>query len=75
VAHDVVAFTCALFEAFAVEKHDAAALVLDQAPDLHGVRHQRYRRAPDTQHLRQYLLRQRQFAGAGTIGALQQPAA
>ena len=53
MAHDVVTFTCALFEAFAVDKHDAAAPVPDQAPDLHGVRRQRHRRAPDTQHLRQ----------------------
>jgi hypothetical protein len=75
VTHDVVAFTCALLEAFAVEKHDAAAPVLDQAPDLHCMRQQRHRRPPDAQHLRQKFLDQRQLIVAGTIGALQQPAA
>jgi hypothetical protein len=34
VTHDVVAFTCALLDAVAVEKHDVAAPVPDQAPGL-----------------------------------------
>jgi hypothetical protein len=51
VTHDVVAFTCAPLEAFAVEKHDVAAPVLDQAPGLQSLRQQRHRRPSDTHHL------------------------
>jgi hypothetical protein len=75
VTHDVVAFTCALLEGFAVEKHDVAAPVPDQAPDLHFLRQQGHRCPPDAQHLRQKVLGQRKFGAAGTIGTLQQPAA
>jgi hypothetical protein len=75
VTHDVVALTGALLEPFAVEKHDVAAPVTDQAPDLQCLRQQRHRRPPNTQHLRQIFLGQRQLVAAGTIGALQKPAA
>jgi hypothetical protein len=62
--HDLVAFACARLEPFAVEYHDMAAPVPDQALCLHPLRQQRHRCPPGTQHLCQKFLSQEHLVAA-----------
>jgi hypothetical protein len=72
---DLITFACGGFEQHLVHDSDLAAAVLDGAPLLKRPGQQRQRGAPDSQHVRQELLRQRQVIGFDPVGALQQPAA
>ena len=73
VMHNVIAFACARLEPFAVDDHDTAAPVSDQALCLHPLRQQRHRRPPGTQHLCQKFLSQRHLLAADAVSDLQQP--
>jgi hypothetical protein len=73
VVDNVVAFACARLEPFAVENHDAAASVPDEALYLHPLRQQRHGRPPGTHHLCEKFLSQVDLVAADAVSALQQP--
>jgi hypothetical protein len=75
VMDNVVAFACALLEPFAIEDHDAAASVPDEALYLHPLRQQRHGRPPGTHHLCQKFLSQEHLFAADAVSALQEPPA